>query len=271
MNAVADELERLDRVLIASEDWAKSYKKNKESYAKLIKIEAKLMRKLRKYFKTLANERVDLYINWFKYYQDGVKAYNVNVTVDVQEIDDFEYDELLKLTHEPLLYSIALGAQTAEIEYNIELGLNQYSSSILNAAQHYTADLVKGVTQTTKDRISQSINTSIHLGEDREAAIARLRDVIDDPARAELIARTETVRSFNTGIKTFGTESNATRFYWELSSNPCEICLAEYADNGGANGIEFDKSGDPPPAHPNCRCGSSLSHDYSSEDNSDEL
>lgn len=267
MSAIEHEIEQLDRLILASEDWAKQYKKTPDALAKLIKTEAKLARVVRKYFRDFANDRVVHYINWQLYQVQQVKAYNLNVIVDATEIDDFEYNEFLNVVHNPLLTTIALGAQTAETTYNIDLGLNQYSDAVMKAAQNYTAHLVQGITSTTKDRIQQSIATSLHLGEDTPTAIARMRAIINDPTRAEMITRTETVRAYNEGIRTFGRESNATRFYWELSSDPCGICLSEFSDNGGADGVEFDRAGDPPPAHPNCRCGSSLEHDYSSSDN----
>lgn len=269
MNIITEaenEVERLGGLILASEDWAKGYKKNKESFTKLIKLETKIERAMRGYLRTLAKERIGKYINWDKYSADKVKAYNLNVTVDVQEIDDTEYDELLNVLHDPLVLSIALGAQTAQTEYNIDLGLNQYNSDILQAAQTYTAKLVKGINQTTVDRIQQSINTSLHLGEDVSDASARLARIIGDPSRATTIARTETVRSYTQGILTFGQKSGATQKVWELSSAPCEICQGNYDSTPNSDGvldINDDFSDGDPPAHPNCRCGLSLVHDYS--------
>lgn len=266
-----DAVERLQRLVLASEDWAKGYKKNKDAFAKLIKLETKIERLLRAYFRDLAKERLGKYINWSNYAKENVKAYRVDVTVDVEEIDDVEYDQLLNVIHDPLILSIALGAETAQAQYNIDVGLNQYSSEVLQAAESYTAKLVKGINDTTREKIKQSISTSLHLGEDTQAASERLSKIVNDPRRAALIARTETVRSYTTGITTFGKKSGATQKVWELSSNPCEICQSNYDNTPNSDGvIDIDEEfndGDPP-AHPNCRCGISLIHDYSDpEDN----
>lgn len=264
MPTIADEIERLDRVILASEDWAKSYKKNPEALAKLIKKEAKLARLCRAYFKDLANNRASNFINWQIYQSKAVKGYSFDVLVDVDEIDS-EYDTFISVIHDPILELIALGATTAEVQYNIDLGLNQFSDSILKANTKYVGDLVKGITNTTKDRIKSSINSSITKGENIDDAIKRLREVIRDPYRAEMIARTETVSAYTEGIKVFGEESNATYKIWELSSDPCEICLENYGQTPDGDGrIPFDDDfiDGEPPAHPNCRCSMSLEHSY---------
>lgn len=260
VNAIEDQIERLDHAILASEDWAKSYKKKPEILAKLIKAEAKLGRITRKYFRELAKDRAVNFINWSMYESKAIKGYSFDVMVDVTEVDD-EYDALLSVVHDPLLDLIAMGATTAEIQYGIDLGLNSANHAVMSANTKYVADLVRGVTDTTKARIQESISSSIHLGESTQDAIDRLRNVINDARRAELIARTETVRAYQTGITVFGQESNATGKIWEISSDPCEIC----ADNDIGE-IPFDDTfpsgDDEPPAHPNCRCDRSLVHSY---------
>jgi len=262
VSQLEDSLEEQTAVILAAEKWAPSYKKNKDALALLIKFEAKLERVLRKHFRELANERMSSYINWELYSAQQIKAYSFEVIVDVQEFEDDEVEIMMATLNDPLAYSISLGAQTAEKQYKIELGLNQYSNAITKAAESYTAKLVKGLSDSTKTRISQSIATSIRLGEDLEAAKKRLSKVVNDPKRATTIARTESVRSFSRGITVFGEESKATAKFWEISSDPCAIC----AENEGAKvGLdeEFPSGDMEPPAHPNCRCGVSLEHDYS--------
>lgn len=257
MQAVEDEIEKLDRLILASEDWAKSYQKNPDIHAKLIKSEAKLMRKLRAYFKALAKERINNYINWQMYKQEAVKAYNFNVTVDISEIDAQESDELLQVVHDPLQSTLALGAASAEETYSLDLGLSQYHSAVMSATSDYVGNLVKDISSTTKDRIQQSIAQSIKLHETQDEAYARLSDILGDPRRAEMIARTETVRAYNKGITVFGEQSGATSKVWEVSSDPCPEC--EGNDVGEIDFSDSFPSGDDePPAHPNCRCGMSL-------------
>lgn len=251
------EIELADRVIKAAEDWAKSYKGNKESFAKLIKLEAKFERIMRGYFRTLAKERLDKYLNWSLYAAQQIKAFRVDVVVDIEEIDDLEGGELLSVMHDPVLLALELGADYAEQTYKIDLGLNRYNEKLIKATDEYVGKLIKNINSTTVSRVQQSISTSITLGEDVQTAKARLTKIIGDPKRAELIARTETVRSYSMGVTTFGKEAGYTKKVWEISSDPCEVC----AQNENAV-VDIDgtfPSGDSEaPAHPRCRCGVTL-------------
>lgn len=257
IGAIEHEIEMTDRVIKAAEDWAKSYKKDKQAFADIIKLEAKFERILRAYFRELAKDRMDTYVNWSLYESQRVKAYNFNVIVDVDEIDELEGGELLTAMYDPVLQSMEIGAAAAERRYNIELGLNRYNEKLTKVTDKYVGKLVTNVTDTTVKRIQTSINTSITLGEDIQTAKARLIKVVGDPKRAELIARTETVRSYSMGVTTFGKEAGYTKKVWEISSDPCEVCQ----QNSGAV-VDIDgtfPSGDTEaPAHPRCRCGVSL-------------
>lgn len=257
------QLELANRVILASEDWAKGYKKDTDNFQKLIKHEAKLERLMRKYFREL-KDRLPQYINWNLYNQQNVKAYSYNVIVDVDYVDDEEELILMNILHDTIAANIAVGAQAGEALYNIELGLNEFSEAIMKVAENYTNELVRGINETTKAKLQQSIATSIRLGEDQTDAASRINAIVGDMKRARTIARTEAVRSYSKGITTFGVESNATGKIWELSSDPCEICK-QNDTNGEYIPVDQDfPSGDSEaPAHPNCRCGVSLIHDYS--------
>lgn len=260
-----DEIEQLDRVILATENWAKHYSKTPDIHAKLIKAEAKLARQLRKYFRDLGKERVAKYINWGLYHQEAIKAYNLNVVVDVKEIIDKEGTELLSILHDPLQLTMALGANGAAEILNLDLGMNQYHEAIMRATSDYVGDLVKGITDTTKDRIKNSVEQSIRLHESTDEAQARLTDIMGDPARADMISRTETVRAYNKGITTFGKESGATSKIWEISSDPCPICEQNEKEEVGIN-EDFSSGDSEAPAHPNCRCGTSLNKVFNNDE-----
>lgn len=260
MSSIAEanqEIDSLGALILANEDWAKGYTLNPDSFAKLIKLEVKIERLVRTHFANLAKERMNNYINWGQYDTKLVKAYKLDVIVDVQELRDEEPDELFRVMHEPILTGMALGATTAEVQYNIELGMNKYSDTLMKAAEKYTGFLVKNVSDTTIDRIKSSISTSLKLSEDQAAAAARLEKVVLDPKRAAMIARTEAVRSYSKGVLEFGRSAGYTKKAWEISSDPCETCAA---NEGAVVGIdeEYPSGDDSAPAHPNCRCGDSL-------------
>lgn len=252
-----DEIDQLTMVIAAAENWAGIYSKHPESHAAIIKLEAKLGRVLRKHFKGLANDRIWKYINWAAYHTERIKAYDVNVIFDDDGFSSDEGDVLLGVVHDPLLDGMGAGIAAGQAIYNRDIGMTENQASVLKAARSYSAGLVKDVNTTTRDKIRQSINTSLSLGEDQSAAATRLGDIIGDPRRAETIARTEAVNSYNKGLMEFAGESQATGKAWQDlgASDEC-------ADNSGEGTIniddEFDSGDDAPPAHPNCRCGMQL-------------
>lgn len=245
--------EHLTAVIAAAEPWHESYSKDPETHAKLIKKEAQMETLMRTYFRELASDRITKVIDWFAY--GRLKAYDVRVTINN---DGFDAEEgiLLSTLHDPILASITLGAQAGEAVYETPLGLSEASKSIQSAARTHTAQLVKGIDATTRDRIQQSIKTSVELGEDQNAAVARVQNVISDPKRAATIARTEAVSAYIKGGQTFAVKAGAVSKTWQSVGGACAICapldgvtVAMDADYPGGD------IGSGPPAHPNCRCG----------------
>src|SRR5680860_651354 len=102
---------------------------------------------------------------------------------------------------------VATGGQFGEIEYGISLGVTELSESVLVAAREQTAGLVSGVTETNRNLIRESIKQSITRGEDVKESVARIKKVINNPVRAEMIAQTESVNAYQTGLKNFAAVS----------------------------------------------------------------
>ncbi len=257
-------IEQLTAVIAAAEPWHESYTKDPKTHAKLIKKQAEMERLLRAYFRDLGNDRITKVIDWFAY--ASLKAYDVRVTINN---DGFDAEEgiLLSTLHDPILASIALGAQAGEANYEIPLGLGEASKSIQKAARETTANLVTGINATTKDRIQQAIKTSVELGEDQYAAMARVKNVVNDVNRAAMIARTEAVNAYVTGGQTFATKAGAVSKTWQSVGGACPICapldgvtVAMDAEYPGGD------IGQGPPAHPNCRCGEAYNFDTGNPD-----
>lgn len=249
MHGVEDEIERLDHILLAAENWAKGYEKSPDTHAKLIKADTRLERKLRKYFKALSKQHN--LINQSAYSQT-VHAATVEVIVNQIALNEAA-GILSSIFIDEIIFMVALGAQAGEDIYKIPLGISTSDSIIQDIALNHTADLVKGVTQTIKNDISSSIATSIHLGENIDDAVTRLGSVIDNPKRAETIARTETVNSYSMGLKEFGKQSGAVGKEWQ-DNDAVDVC-ADNADQGIIDlNDEFTSGDDVPAAHPNCRC-----------------
>lgn len=279
MLGVEDEIERLDRIIIASENWSKLYSKTPDIHAKLIKAEAKLGRQIRAYFKDLSLKSSQM-VNWSEY-QKSIKAASVDIVVN--NVLDDSANEFIKLTFDVIAVATALGAQSGEELYNRALGLTSLDATIQSIALGHVAGLVGmkvnsdgsivpnpkaelNILDTTRDDIRQSIATSIGLGEDIVEATDRLSNVIYNPDRAELIARTETVNSFGDGLLEFGNQTDAVGKEWQDVG-----ATDECADNADQGPIPYDdqfQSGDDAPAaHPNCRCSMRLIYQNELDDN----
>lgn len=270
MNPVDAEIESLSRVISASEPWAVGYSDAPDQHAELIKAEIKFETKMRKYFRDLAHERVMGYINLYAYElertrvkaNDTIKAYDVNVMVD-ETMDATEASILINLVIDDVAYMIAIGAQAGEWIYSTPLGLNQYTESILKEARKHSAQLAKGLTETTRNKIRQQLESSLALGEDTQTLAKRFKDgkLINDAKRAEMIARTESVNSYSRGLMQFGKQSGAESKTWQAVPGACRICGP--VDNETVPmGELFSNGNSSPSGHPNCRCTMRLNYPY---------
>jgi len=245
--------DELDLFLKAREDWAGGYKKDRKTFRQIVRVQAKIERNLKDYFKDLAMRSLD-FVNWGEYNSKLLKA--TDMVIKIKDIK-FKNEEtiLVNVLFDEILEGVAVGAAAAEKTYRIPLGLTRNNAIVLEKARAHAAELIKGLNETTRDRIATSISTSLSLGEKVSDAAERLADVIDDPVRAELIARTESVNAYSEGTLAFGEESGAVSKSWELSGDPCEVCQGIYDENQTvALNEDFGDGIDSPPAHPRCAC-----------------
>lgn len=274
MHDIEYRLERLQGLIKAAEDWAGIYDKTPESKAKLIKNEIKLEADLRRYFRNLSGQTKH-FVNWYQYNNQLRKlqadSNDILTNIIADQFFDDQNSEVMKVIFDPLTYATALGAQSGENIYKINLGLTQTSKLILDAAKEKVADLVGkkvtpeglitdnpkakyAITDKTLEDIRHSISSSLSLGEDEAEATDRLIKTIKNPARAATIARTESVNAYQNGVMTFGKASGAAGKEWQ-TVGAVDVCQ-DYAD---LEIVEFDYEYDAgltePAAHPNCRCG----------------
>lgn len=137
--------------------------------------------------------------------------------------------------------------------------------------KQHAAELVQGISKTSRDDIRQLVEDAFteHLTADELAD--EIENVIGDDARAETIARTETMKASNVGQQQawdqaveqgllLGTEQQE----WITTPDDklCPICESLDGQTVGLDESFSDDSGDEydgPPAHPNCRCTVGLS------------
>jgi hypothetical protein len=269
VKSIDDEIERNDVIIKAAENWAGRYKKDRKTFQKLIKTEAKMQRRIRILFREYG-KRAEEAIDWNAYY--GL----VNAKVSVQTIVKGDFlegisSEFAKITLQDIALLTAIGAEAGENTYKIPLGIRSTDAIIQQLATDRVAFLVGKrvdkdgklvdnpraeyrITDKTREDILQAVQTSINLGEAKAQAIDRIGDVIDNPLRAEKIAQTESINAYSNGMLEFGKESGATGK--EVDDVGAIDECKEYADEGIVpldHVYGGEESG--PAFHTGCRCG----------------
>lgn len=108
---------------------------------------------------------------------------------------------------------------------------------------------VQNMTDSAMVRMGNVLAEGIEAG-DSNATIARnMRDIIADPKRAMVIARTEVARAMGTSTLDSFEANSIDQWTWNPTDGACPICLANEA-----NGPYDVGSGPTFPAHPSCRC-----------------
>lgn len=283
IEAVEDELEKLGLIVKAAENWSKAYTKDKKTHAKLIKNEVKMERALRGFFREQAAV-VSSYINWAAYtkfasevkVESSVKAaldFDIKTVISDNFFDSLD-SEFVNVIFDYLSTGTALGAQAGENIYKIPLGITSTSDIIQKLTTERVAFLVgkrvdkEGnivdnpnkayrISDKTREQVAKAIKESIDLGEDRNAATLRLTSIIKDPGRAEVIAQTESVNAYGSGLHEFGKESGAVGK--EAQDVQATDYCKDYADEGVVP-LDHLWGGEHlhPAFHTGCRCGERL-------------
>lgn len=261
-----------DCVIHGTEEWSTQYRKDKKSFGKIVKIQSFIQRQMRSYLSN-APARLDRLIRWPEYTSQTVKGADDDDTDFVVDIDssgwDDEEQELLVTLYEPVTQGLGAGVEAGLAFYGRPVGELASQSYLQKAAADHVAQLVKGVNNTTRDRLVNSIQTSLKLGESVDQARDRIASIIDDPARAETIARTESVNAYQAGMLSYGNATGSTTKTWQTAADPCPICEGNESDGDLDMDDTFSSGDDSPPAHPNCQCGLILNYPDGSEDEDD--
>jgi len=125
----------------------------------------------------------------------------------------------------------------------------------------YSVKLSQNLEDVNEQMIREQLIDGINAGEGIPELTARVHDLFDswDRARAEMIARTETIRASNQAALEAYHESGVVKFKtWLPGPESCDICV----DLGLKDPIPLDEpffdddygDGQGPPAHPHCVC-----------------
>lgn len=243
----------------ASEEWTPGYRRHPETFRALLRYEAQLDGQVAEYLAGLA-ERAPQYVDWDLVPAPvQLQAASTPLANKDEAVWAGEALDLTKAIIDAITMLTVTGAQFGELEYGIDLGVTPLTDWVLIAAREHTAGLVTQVTDTNRKLIQEAIKQGIARGEDRDAMVARIRKVINNPVRAEMIAQTESVNAYQSGLMNFGIETGAKRKIYEALAGACKICAPLDGETVDID-KEFSNGVDHPPSHPRCRCSSYLEY-----------
>lgn len=190
------------------------------------------------------------------------RAVLAEIRKDVPQMDDLfweEHRESMIAALTPILIGIYDRSVRVTLSAKQEL-IGELATRAIRWAKQYAGELVRGLTNTTQRAVREAVATFISTP---GMTVQDLRDMLSftfSPARAQMIAATETTRAFYEGGKEAAEELRRLGFdpvgVWETARDErvCPICAP-------LDGLRENPSGgwgpnsERPPAHPNCRCG----------------
>ena len=251
----------------ASEEWHPSYRETPRAFRALVKAEAELQSDAAEYLYELAY-RAPNYVDWTEYQRELFKQPSVNAAAiyadAVASASDVVWKgealDLQKAIIEAINIIMAIGVDAAIERYGLPLYVDSIQDFVAVAAEKHVAQLVSGVTETTRDKIRLAIKQSLSRGETTSQAIERLQTIINNPVRAEMIAQTESVNSWSMGQYNYATETGAKKKVWESLAGACtKKCGPTNGQKRKLDELFTLADGTQvmyPAGHTRCRCGS---------------
>ena len=129
--------------------------------------------------------------------------------------------------------------------------LTFFDMEVLNDLFTRNLNLVKGVNSAVKNDMLRIIGQGLLEGQHPYKIARNISKSIDKIGvkRARLIARTETIRSYNTAVSTKYKRSGIKKWRWLAAMNErtCPECASR-------DGRVYEWGDEQPPLHPNCAC-----------------
>jgi len=200
-----------------------------------------------------------------------------------ENAESMDLNELMAYINARLLPPTMRDAVTRTVIDGVDMGINiamdnlerigagfDYTLANTRArdwAQTYSADLIRGIEDTTKESVRQSVARWYENGEPISALRKELEPTFGEK-RAEVIAQTETTRAAAYGSRTgFADSGVVTGMKWKTVNDErqCHICGELDGTVISLDGRFWDalsedmrkrykRSFELPPAHPRCRC-----------------
>lgn len=107
---------------------------------------------------------------------------------------------------------------------------------------------LKGIAQSTFDRIARIIETGVEKGHAVDRMAREIDAFLGDYRRAEMIAHTETARMISLASERQYRLQQVPMFKWVISAGACPSCVIKAETSPHPMGAPI------PPGHPRCRC-----------------
>lgn len=229
------------------EDFAPAYKKDPERFKKLLMLQARLERKVKKFLKEQAERAATAY---------RLGQFNDLVQAAESKHPFFTTEKVaLALILLPLFKAIYdIGTESAQEEVKIPSPISSKDAKFAKSLENYTLKLSGELSKTTEDRIAKAIQFGVQNNQTTDQIADRIFSDVNDQYRATMIAHTETVKVNTLGRIDVGKAIGAKYKRWQaIQTKVDEIC---YQLNGSVVPIdeEFEGGFDGPPAHVWCRC-----------------
>lgn len=249
---LSDELGYILAQVPLGEQFNSGYFKDPENFKKLVGSDVRMERLLNRYFRGLGKRAVDK-IDWFDYEKRVVRAALVSKQSDWKD----EVLTLQVLITDSLEGSFEAGGLAGQTQVGLDVGFSAKQPAAQAVLRKNTLGLAKGLTETSRKRINQSLLTSIQEGHTQQEAAAQISRIIDDSRRASTIAHTEAVNAYSQGRLEVGRQVGAEGKKWRNAQPGAEEFCRRLHNK--VVKLDEDFSAGPftksfPPLHPNCRC-----------------
>lgn len=166
---------------------------------------------------------------------------------------------------EVLFVVLLLKPEKRALATSLTLKFNASDPRAIKWAKQHAAELAKDISAVTEERVRAAIATALEGGSVADAQ-DEIAAAVGDEARAEVIARTESMMAANQGQREAWAQAadegllpvDAQR-EWIATSEACPECDALDGEVVGLDEQYPNDGGDGPPAHPNCRCTEGIS------------
>ena len=149
----------------------------------------------------------------------------------------------------------------------LKMSFNTKTKRAIEWAKKHAGELVEDVSKTTRKEIRRAIIRAFESGGNLRSAYKDILDAVGDESRAEMIARTESMRAANGGQREAWHQAvengllpdnvHRTWIYTDDGS-ACDICTELDGKTATLDGEYPEPGGDGPPQHPRCRCTESI-------------